>query len=208
MRYSWCLMSLNDEDFLPRHTWRVLGLAAVGLLALVVLGIALISAGFFDPRPAGALQAAVAPGARAVGAREERIEWLDEQAPGAAFTVRLSAAYLSGERDVGYGMALGEAARNFVVAVSPLGYVAVWENDGDGQTLHMPWQTWPHVQTGDAANEIQVDVHDATISVRINRELLWQGTRKADGAEIGIYAQSFGGPTMITYDELALFYDR
>ena len=196
----------NSEHDLPPWIWRGLGFGAVGLLLATVLGIGLISAGVFDPRPGGSLQRLIAPGARTASTLDPRLTWLDEQLPQPPFTVRLLAAHRSGETDVGYGLALGAPHAYLAAGVSPLGYVTLWQEDGTGETVHMPWQTWPHVRPGSEPNEIQVDVNDGRVSVRLNRELLWQGPWLEDAAGIGLYTETFGAPTTVGFEQLSFFH--
>lgn len=199
-------MAHSDDNGLPAHTWRVLGVAAVGLLLSATIAIGMISSGIFDPKPVGSLQVQAEPGDRAVGAGETRIEWLEPRTP-AAFTVRLRAAYGRGERDVGYGLALGGPQRHLVAGVSPLGYVSVWETDSMGPIVRMPWQTWPHVRLQRTPNEIQIDVRDGEASVRLNRELLWQGPWTVAANGLGLYAESFSGPTVVRFVDLQVYYE-
>ncbi len=199
-------MSHTNEEPLPPVTWRVLGIIAVGLLLGAVAGIALISAGIFDPKPLGPLQRQLTPGERVLAAGERRLEWLEEPLPQAPFSARLTAAHVAGERDVGFGLALGGTQAHLVVAVSPLGYVAVWEEEAGQRVAHMPWQTWPHVNGGGEPNEIHLDVQDGQISARLNRELLWQGAWQGAEGNVGLYVESFGEPTRIEFGELALFH--
>src|SRR5690554_5568142 len=198
-------MSHSNEEPLPTHTWRVLGIAAVGLLLTAVAGIALISAGVFDPKPIGRLQLQLAPGERMLDGGERLLEWLDEPLPQAPFSTRLTAAHISGEQDAGYGLALGSRQEHLDVALSPLGYVTVWQEMDGERVEHMPWQTWPHVRRGQEINELQVDAQNGQISARINRELLWQGNWESAGGNVGIYAESFGEAALIEFRDVALF---
>lgn len=195
------------EAGLPRHTWRVLGLAAVGLLLGAMAGIGLISAGVFDPRPVGRLQMQVTPGERTAPAGEMLLTWQQIEVREGSFSVRLSGAYTGGERDMGYGLALGNDRQYLVIAVSPLGYVSVWETDAAGQKQHVPWQTWPHARGGRETNEIQVDYFDGDVAVRLNRELLWQGVWGVQERGVGLYTESFGGPGRVLFSDLALYWE-
>lgn len=199
-------MSHTNEEPLPPVTWRLLGIVAVGLLLTAMAGIALISAGVFDPKPLGTLQVQLTPGERVLAAGESRLEWLEAPLPQAPFSARLTAAHVAGERDVGVGLALGESQTQVVVAVSPLGYVAVWEEEAGQRVTHMPWQTWPHVREDGEPNEIQLDVQDGQISARLNREQLWQGAWQGAEGNVGLYVESFGEPARIEFGELALFH--
>ncbi len=201
------MSSAEPHNELPAGAWRVLGFAAVGLLAAMVALIALISAGVFDPRPAGPLQQTLAPGPLRLAAGQRALHWLPEPAPHTPFSARLLAARHSGEPDAAYGLALGHDAGAFVVAVSAAGYVSVWQESAGGERLaHMPWQTWPHVHGGEAWNEIQIDVWGEAADVRLNRELLWQGELTPAPTSLGLYAESFGAAVEFDFAALSLHY--
>lgn len=189
----------------PPGVWRGLGLAAVFLLVGAIAAIGLISAGVFDPRPTGEVGGRRALTAQEIGAGETRLTWLSEVATGDTFTVRLTAAWAEGERDVGYGVAVGTDGDYLAAAVSPLGYAAVWAERAGRRNLVLPWQPWPHVNRGPEANEIQIAVRGGRVSVRVNRERLWEGERSIQGAAAGLYAQSFGDQTAIDFQELVTF---
>lgn len=123
----------------------------------------------------------------------------------------MTAAWQEGELDTGYGLAIGDEEDFIVIAVSPLGYVTIsngsWEN-GQPKLSNpiVPWRTWPHVRLEQERNEIWVDIQERKItSVRINRELLWQGEVAAKGQQVGLWTQSFGGSTEIDFQLLESF---
>lgn len=188
----------------PPQIWRGLGLAAVLLLLLSVATIVTISAGIVDPGPSGPPVSRYMPGSMQVAAGEEAHTWIGT-APGSNYTARLSVAHAKGEVDVGYGLLLGEQARYLVTAVSPLGYVTIWEQQGERRNVLLPWQPWPHVQTGSSANEIQVEVVGTAVTVRVNRELLWQGESTAPGPTAGIFLRSFGQGATVAFETLSFY---
>lgn len=190
----------------PPHIWRGLGLAAVMLLLLSVATIATISAGIVDPGPAGSPVARHTLGSRQIEAGEERRIWI-AGVPAGAYTVRLTAAHGGGEPDSGYGLILGNDDSYFVAALSPLGYAAVWEQQGEVREMRLPWQPWPHVETGTTSNEIQVDVTGEAVTVRINRELLWEGRSSLPDPSAGIFLQSFGQAATVDFRAIS-FYRR
>lgn len=188
---------------------RLLGLLLLAIAAAVVLSVAL---GVFDPRPQGELADTIWPGRLAVGPGETVLEPIAlEPTADAAYTLRLTAAHAGGEVDSGYGLALGDDERTLVVAVSPVGYLSIWEQDAQGNTRVdiLPWQPWPHVHGDRAANEIWIDVEPsgelAALTVRLNRELLWQGMRPAPGPRAGLWAGSFGGAAEFDFQRLERF---
>lgn len=189
----------------PSGVWRGLGLVAVLILLGSITSIGLISAGVFDPRPTGQLADRRPLRAQGVPAGETRLTWLSEAVADDAFTVRVTAAWVEGEQDVGYGAAVGADGDYLAVAVSPLGYAAVWSEQAGRREMVLPWQPWPHVQQGPEANEIQIDVAGERVTVRINRERLWEGEQTLQGTAAGLVAQSFGEETVIDFRELMTF---
>ena len=190
----------------PPHIWRGLGLAAVLLLLLSVATIATISAGIVDPGPAGSPMARHTLAPQEIGAGEQSHAWI-ARVPAGAYTVRLTAAHAGGEPDSGYGLILGNDNGYFLAALSPLGYAAVWEQQGEVREMHLPWQPWPHVETSTTPNEIQVDVTGEAVTVRINRELLWQGRSSLTDPSAGIFLQSFGQAATVDFQAIS-FYRR
>ncbi|MFZ0544974.1 MAG: hypothetical protein WAM60_06030 [Candidatus Promineifilaceae bacterium] len=120
-------MSDPQTSPLPRQIWRILGLAAVLLLILTVSAISLISAGFFDPKPVGKETAELPLQTESIPAHTQTLRWLDERLTADSFSLRLTAAYQSGDLDSGYGLAFGGDDGALVVAVSPLGNAAVFQ---------------------------------------------------------------------------------
>ncbi len=195
----------------PAPTGRLLRLAALGLLALSALVVALIAAGVFDLRPYGPLLRSDAPGVRtlpATGAATfpQSAPWA---APPGRYSVRLRAAYVDGQADIGYGLALGDAAGRLVVAVSPFGYVSVWEERGGETINHLPWQPWPHVGIAQAENEVWLDVVTSgarsQVTARVNREQLWQGEIERLSPQVGLWLGSFDGPAIVDFRALEWF---
>lgn len=105
---------------------KILFLAGLGLLLVV----GLIWAGWFDPRPEGALIGSYALGEVTVLPEAVSIEWLHEVVPAGTFTLRLIAAGPPEEPLVGYGLAIGRPDNYLAVLVSPTGYVTMTEVPG------------------------------------------------------------------------------
>lgn len=184
-----------------------LKLAGGLLLLLGLLGVALVASGLFDPRPGTDFGPVLTPGRIAIPAGAAQTTWLTNTLPlDQPFSLRLTAALAAGEADSGYGIALGSPASEWVVALSPLGYVAIWQTVAGQREEVLPWQTWPHARPGTASNEFQLDVQAGQMTVRINREWLWQGVWPPAGlpasGQVGLYAQSFGDSA--AFDFLAL----
>jgi hypothetical protein len=162
-----------------------------------------------------------------LAAGERRLIWLpDVILPNGDYAIRLTAARRRGELDVAYGLVVGSEGRFLVTAVAPVGYVGVWEEEtvnsqqltansqqeettGNGQWSivngqwstkvadYVPWQTWPHVRTGEAVNEIWLAGQNGRVTIRINRELLWQSPLQLPGPQLGFYAISHGDTAVL-----------
>ena len=177
-----------------KQPWR--GALAYLLLTAVFL-ILLIIAGVFDPKPVGKLQTTLPAASLTLAAPGQTITWLDVTLPDGDFSVRATAVYQSGSQDSGAGLALAD----FVVAVSPLGYGLVQQA---GEPL-LPWQPWPHVRLADTPNEIWLDVRGDTLTVRLNRELLWQGTYPLPNRQLGLFGENFGETAVYIFPAVELF---
>lgn len=165
--------------------------ALAALLATAVFLILLITAGLFDPKPVGEPQKRVANSRLQIDQPGQTVRWLDTPLPDGDFSVRGTAVLQSGNPDSGIGLALGNDARAFVVAVSPLGYVLIQQA---GEAV-LPWQPWPHVQGNDLPNEIWIDLRGDEITVRLNREQLWQGVVVLEERKVGLFGEGYGGET-------------
>lgn len=207
-------MAGRSEAPWPERARQWLGRIAVGLLASTVLAVLLIAAGAFDPKPFGSLLQTDHPGRQVLTNGGETLyrqtpPW-PPATPPSRYSVRLAAAYEGGEMDSAYGLAVGDSDNQVVIAVSPLGYVAVRaESDGDTPDYLFPWQTWPHVRTGTAENEIWVDVarhgSDSLITIRVNRELLWEAEIDGAPADIALWQATFGAPVTVDFRSLEWF---
>ncbi len=176
--------------------WRKwIGWGGVIMLATAVILVTLIASGLFDPQPVGPFQSAMALEPLTIPAGEQVVRRLDHSLPAGDFSVQLETNHASGEQDVVYGLAIGQLR----VGVSPLGYVAVQ----DGETAVLPLQPWPHVTA--AANEIWVDVRENTITIRINRELLWEGELTRQGNQFGVWGQSWGETAVIHFPTITFY---
>ncbi|MCL4261941.1 MAG: hypothetical protein KJ069_01930 [Anaerolineae bacterium] len=177
----------------------VLGLTAVFLLLLIALGV-------FDPQPVGEQSWTAEAYTMSVPPQAKELVWLPESLPSGKFTVRATVSRQSGELDSGAGVALGDGCTAVVIAISPLGYTTIHQTPPTAPTAAhcslptahrslltpLPWQPWPHIHPGDAANEIWVDVADGQMQVRLNRELLWAGDAPIQPTRVGWYGESFG----------------
>ncbi|MBK8900131.1 MAG: hypothetical protein IPM53_03020 [Anaerolineaceae bacterium] len=181
-----------------KFSWRG-GLAC--LLAAAVFLIILIASGVFDPKPVGTRQTTLSATTLTVSQPGQTIRWLDTPLPAGDFSVRGTAVLQSGNPDSGVGLALGSEDQAVVVAVSPSGYVLVQQGD---EPL-LPWQPWPHVRTDNTPNEIWIDVRGEEMTVRLNRELLWQGTYQLSTRSLGLFGEGFGETAVYAFSTLELF---
>ena len=190
----------------PPAVWRWLGLTAVVVLLGSVLAIALISAGLFDPMPIGSLVTRRSLEPVIVPAGEKRIDWLADSVPKVPFSARLSASLQGGEQDIAYGIAVAGQEGDLFVAISPLGYAAIWLEENGEQQMLFPWQPWPHVRLDESPNEIQLDIYRERVEVRVNREFLWEGVWMAEG-DVGLFVRSFGEAAIVDFLELRIYSD-
>lgn len=171
------------------------------LLATAVFLILLITSGVFDPKPIGERQTTLPTINLTVNQPGQTIVWLEEPLPEGDFSVRGTAVWHSGSLDSGAGFVLGDEIHRFIVAVSPLGYVLVQQEE----TAVLPWQPWPHVRLAEAPNEIWIDVQGEALTVRLNRELLWQGNFTFSGRKLGIFGENFGETAVFTTATLEIY---
>ncbi len=205
---------MRIEDSVPKGAWRWLGISAALVLLAIAMSIALISAGVFDPKPQGKLAESFNIDQTLTVGGTQQIGWFDQSIPSDSYTIRLSANLMVGDLDSGYGLLLGNEDEYVGVAVSPLGYVTMWQSasateDTPQQLNILPWQTWPHVNTNQGSNEIWIDVREEMVSsVRLNREILWRGSVPLNEHYYGIWAESFAGPANIDFSLVEVFFDR
>ena len=196
---------------MPAAHIRWLNRTAVLILALTILAVVLIASGVFDPAPLGSLLWTKELSQMSIPRNSREIRWLDEELPQSPMTIRLSGARQSGEEDIGYGLVLGDETAYLAVAVSPLGYLAIWraaeQDAATNDSYLLNWQTWPHVHTASESNEIWLDISGDRAGVRINRERLWEGDMSALGGNVGLFGESFGETAVIDFETIELFSD-
>ncbi len=181
---------------------------AVFTVTAVLILILLIQFGLFDPKPIGALQWETAVPTHPY--QEQEIIWLTDM-PSSEFSVRATAVWQYGELDSQYGLVLGQPEDYVAVIVAPTGYTAVWQQTAQTTQDHIQFSPWPHIKTENNPNEIWIDVEQDQVTVRVNRELLWQekigvGSETAVSSQIGILAQSFHpSPSHINFPTIQLF---
>jgi len=184
-------------DFL----WYGAGLLGLTTAALILL----IAGGHFDPQPLGPLRDSWPAAQQISPPLTEQINWLDGELPAPPITLRLTASLDRGAVDVGYGLILLTGRESVIVAVSPLGYAAVWRVVDNEVAVIQPWQTWPHIRRID--NELWLDVQDEALTIRFNRELYARLPLTAVPRQVGYYLINFeaGQDAVIRFGELQLF---
>ena len=182
---------------------RILTLAALSLIGSIVLIVFLLSRGFFDPI---AVDEPIWPKKfflMRLPAQTEKLLWLPENLDQTPLSVRVIGNLESGDSDSAYGIVISQSDGEIMIMISPLGYISIWHESAsintDNKYFYLPWQTWPHVHTGNSENEIYVRLAGDTISVRVNRELLWETNEIDQVDHIGIMGVSFGDDTTINF---------
>ena len=208
---------MEDEQIQQVGRW--LGWSAVLLLLVAVGGISLISMGVFDPPTVGGVEISI-PLSRELTTPAEQVEWLDAAATQESFSIGLAATYTHGEQDSGYGLAFGSPEDYLVIAISPVGYVTVFQVSSfefqvsssdppisQSPTPHsplLPWQPWPHIRQGEQRNEFLLEMVGEQMTIRLNGELLWQGTWRGRGRTPALYITTYNQPVTITFHELTI----
>ena len=185
-------------------------LTAVLLLLTILLLVGFTASGWGDPHPLGELVQTVQPGVMVIPATGEQLTWLETELLRKRFSVRLTAVYQSGERDIGYGLLLGTLHTTTAIKLSPLGYLTIAQSpisNLQSPISLLPWQTWPHVRPNQ--NEIWLDVDGSQWTVRVNRELLWVGEVAGRVERVGVVGEGFGEETaVIAFPTLELFVEN
>ena len=107
--------------------------------------------------------------------------------------IALNTHLKNGNRDSGIGLLLTSDDTKLGVALSPAGYVTLWEMRGEAKTNHLPWQTWPHVALGRGWNTLQVVFEGEEVEVRVNDELLWREVWKREQIAVDLWGEGYGG---------------
>jgi hypothetical protein len=181
-------------------------LAALGLAGTAVI-ITLIATGTFDPQPLGSQQSTITAQTVNLLAESELREPISFSGPFPAppFSLKMTVTAQPGTPDSLHGLLL---APNLLVALSPLGELAIWEHPGEvveEGTAVFPRQPWPHVRPAGWENEIWIDCGIGETAVRINGELAWTGEPLSGPPEIFYWGRSFGGAGQLEFGEIRLF---
>lgn len=181
---------------------------AITILALLVCcAILLIAAfstlGYFDPTRQGKPIWSTELDPIQLQPKAIEMRWLREELPRSPLSILLTAGHGSGDPDSAYGLLLGQEDNNIAIMISPLGSIAITKYPAQqvsGAADHtLPWQTWPHVQTGDQPNDLLVYLEDDKISVRLNGEFLWAADDIEPVNRLGLIAASYGEEVTIDF---------
>lgn len=190
---------------------RLLNIVVLLIIGGILLIIILSAFGVFDPGPTGDPIWGKNLGPMTVAAGSVETKWLAPDTAETPVSFQLTAAYQSGEIDSAYGLLLGEQDGSLAIGVSPLGYIAIWTQNGSEnakpEEYLLPWQPWPHGHTGQETNEILAILEDDQLRVLLNREPLWQGNISAHPDKIGVIGISFGKEVILDFDEINLYAD-
>ena len=183
---------------------RAISLLAICIVCIILLVALLSDLGVFDPLPESELLWQEELQAMHVPPKSAEVRWLKEELPQAPLEIRLTAAYGDGEIDSGYGLILGQEKGSISIMISPLGYAAVsqqWNGDELGIVdFLVPWQTWPHIRTGDDINELIIYLDSDKMTARINREWFWEGEGFEPIRAAGVIGESFGNAVTINFN--------
>ena len=166
------MTSMETELTFENNKRKLFILTALVMLLITLLSLFVLSIGLFDPKPLGQL-AVREEFDQSIRIDDEYLLPLTGEYSSSEYTVRLSAAWNSGDHDVGYGLQLGDEAEGTIVAVSSLGYVTLQKQHDNRAPVSgglsfqdadhlIPWQTWSHVNEGDQSNEIWIDIEDSS----------------------------------------------
>ncbi len=179
---------------------------AVILSLITFAAITLILSGRFDPQPYGEPVWEKGHFLLRAPAHGQKIVWLGKKMPEGDFSLRLTAVHINGHSDNQYGLILGSDTEKLAITLSSAGYAAI-----EWKTVIMPYAPFPHVHHNDV-NEIWLDMGTAKdgirpVTVRLNRELFWQGDIDLLHGGIGVMVENFGESETIAIrvDTLTLF---
>ena len=189
---------------MPKPSGRHLNFVIILCLVVAVAVVVFITTGNLDPTDVDSPAWRSQPAEMIIPANGQIHTWVTDEIIDPPFTIRMSGSYQSGEKDSGYGLVLDLGSHDLVTAVSPLGYLAVferWDNNGDIQNVyHLNWQTWPHIHNNTEANEFWINVDGDQIAVRLNREHLWSGEINSAVQAVGLYGESFGKQADVNFN--------
>lgn len=196
-------MSVSKSNDLPKYGLRTTHYALIGILLTVGLLASLIASGRFDPQPLGALQWEQEPVAALQSFSEPEIIWLARPLPPPPYTIRLTAAWQSGDLDAAYGLALGSKNDYLLTAVTPTGYLLPPTPNPQSPFSIRPW---PHLNQLNAPNEIWLDVTADAVTVRFNRELYGTEVLTVPPGHVGLWGMSWGETAVVDFQRIELFY--
>ena len=179
------------------------------LIFLILLLLLLISRGVFDPPLHGTPQDIPLPVEFILpdsGQGSLRQVAFSQERPVTEFSIKGDVRWLDGERDILTGIALQDATnQELSVRLSPLGELEITGEGGSAEQIDFPRQYWPHVRTGNAVNEIWINVQPQETAVRINGEAAWRGRALAPPITLYLVGESYGGSAVVNFPKLSIF---
>jgi hypothetical protein len=172
------------------------------LLTMIVLLVGLIVNGRFDPQPLGELQWQQEPVVAPRAFAEPEIVWLERPLPPPPYTIRLTAAWHSGNPDAAYGLVLGHENEYLLTAVTPTGYLIPPTLNPQPPFTSLPW---PHLNQLNAANEIWLNVTAESVTIRVNGERYGQERLTVPPGHIGLWGMSWGETAVVMWQRLELY---
>lgn len=161
-------------------------------IGLFICAIGLIAVGLFDPQPYTLNNTLNKMDERTITIpAEPHIEWQTDSLT-TPFSRRVT-FQLPTEPEIAVGVALNDGNKPLIISATNGGFVRIVHGD----EVILPEQTWPlasidpYVRGGESA-EFWVDVDENGVTVRINREMLWQGTMDERWTQWGIFSDGFG----------------
>ncbi|MBI4769864.1 MAG: hypothetical protein HY784_05470 [Chloroflexi bacterium] len=219
---------MNDE--LPRWLGR-LAVAGFWGVVLGIVGLALaVWAGVADPRPLGphlredhfadlgawtllpdpGVTVAAGPdGLRMAFSAGGGLALALTEAPALPYTLEVAGAQTAGEPGLEYGLVFDYrgAQETALVWLNNNGYARAAGLSSGAPAEWFPWQQWPHILSGAAANRLRVDrAAGGAVTARINDELLARFRTRPDRfsetcqvCQLGVAARSQSPGEVVFY---------
>ncbi|MCC7360188.1 MAG: hypothetical protein IT317_11960 [Anaerolineales bacterium] len=196
----------------PRWLWRLSGWSLALAAAAVAAGAAALVLGTADPPRAGPLlwqddfkaglarwELLSAPGgsadtsgaALAFTVAPGQTAYALTAGPTGDFTLEVAGAAGPGAGEAAYGLVFAwqDPAHYSAVLVSGNGYAEAYTQLGPTRETWFVFQQWPHILYGVESNRVRVDGRGATVTARVNDEVL-AATSAAGGGRVGVLVSS------------------
>lgn len=206
---------MSARVLVPSWLWRASGWALIAALLAVAGGALALRLGAADPPRAGPLlwqddfkaglgrwtgppvpaaQAEASGGALAFdlpapAAGEPALAWAVTPGPGDTYTLEVAGA---GAGEAAYGLVFGwhDPTHYHAVLVNANGYAEAYTQRGAERQVWFAFQQWPHILYGGESNRVRVDVRGASVTARINDEVLAAATLADTSGQVGVLVRS------------------